>query len=389
MKGLAEEYNYDVYQFSFIEKEDSVSNISIQPKFIHEIRLAKDISLPTRIVNIFRYSFLGENLPLQCALYLSIENERALIAYASEIKPNIVIVDMIRLAPYYKCFSDINCLKILNLCDLLSRRYEGQIASPYTPELLGSYANNLPRLLYHISKIFTKRILHAEIKRLKLHESRFTRMYDKSTLVSDVETKYINALLGETRALTVSLGVDDSCFVDALFDKDDNTVSFVGNFSVSANIASLELIIDRVLPLISSKVRLKVYGNCPNFVSEKYKCNNRVIFEGFVEDLCSALSKSSVFVSPIAFGSGIKTKILQAMAVGLPVVTNSIGVEGIGAVSGEHLFVEENVADIARRVNDLLRDKEFATLMGQNGKQFAWKNFRWKHIWKTFEKIGL
>ena len=73
----------------------------------------------------------------------------------------------------------------------------------------------------------------------------------------------------------------------------------------------------------------------------EFDTNKIVHFSGKVSDLRGEVKKGMVFLAPIAYGTGIKTKILEAMAMEMPVVTNSVGAEGIPGVNGKHWCASE------------------------------------------------
>ena len=126
--------------------------------------------------------------------------------------------------------------------------------------------------------------------------------------------------------MTVSLGVAYPFFSEKLpVKKDDGKVTFVGNMATPANADSVRYIIDQVLPNSRMIKNIVFVGKCPESLREEYEKNEKVFFTGKVDDLRMYVEGGMVFLAPIAYGTGIKTKILEAMAMGMPVFTNSIG----------------------------------------------------------------
>lgn len=99
------------------------------------------------------------------------------------------------------------------------------------------------------------------------------------------------------------------------------------------------------------------------------------------------LEQCKVFVCPMTFGSGIKTKNLEAMAMGLPVVTTNIGAENINAVNGKDWMVEDENIRFADSVATLLTDNGKRLLIGKNGSDFIKSNFTWDVARKKFEEL--
>lgn len=133
------------------------------------------------------------------------------------------------------------------------------------------------------------------------------------------------------------------------------------------------------MPKLDGQTKLIAVGKAPNDVIKKYQ-TDRIEFTGAVDDLRPYIKQSNVFLAPIAYGSGIKTKILEAMAMGVPVVTNSIGAEGISAKNGIDFFVTDDFSEMAKIVSALIQDKEKAKQIGQSGASYVKEHHQWKDI---------
>ena len=157
---------------------------------------------------------------------------------------------------------------------------------------------------------------------------------------------------------------------------------------VSANADSLRYIADEVLPRIGKHVVLEVSGSVPTELVNEFANNKQIKFLGRVEDTRATLRSTSVFLAPIAYGTGIKTKILEAMAIGVPVVTNSVGNEGIGLVNGESAFVSDDAEVLAGSVRRLLNDRTLADRIATAARQRAISVFDWERSLEKFSYLG-
>ena len=101
------------------------------------------------------------------------------------------------------------------------------------------------------------------------------------------------------------------------------------------------------------------------------------------------MKRTEVFLSPIAYGTGIKTKIVEAMAMGVPVLTNSVGKEGILAESEKEIVVSDDMKVLASWVDSLLSDPELAARIGNAGQQFSYNYFRWEKVFEVYREMGL
>jgi len=392
MRGLSSVYGYEIFQYSFFERGQALSDIDNQPDFIKEIIPAKKISFFDKLKNIIRDVFSREKLPLQCLVFYNKSNVMKISETIDRIKPDVIIVDMVRLAPYIEAFTLSSALKIIDLDDLLSKRYKRQLTSLHSKaDISGNYGSQKSFLKKILNLSFLKKtVLKTEIKRLEKYEQKCYQDYDKTIFVSDEETNYINNLMSDNKAHTVTLGVDLEYYSEKVnVDIKEKYISFLGNFNASANIDSLDMIILDVLPKIKTDVTLKIIGEAPNDIRSQYKDKKNVIFTGRVDDLRVEIGETSLFLSPIAYGSGIKTKILEAMAMGKTVVTNSVGAEGIAAENGKHLFIYDDSEDLAECVDKIISDHKVLTVTGNAAKELIKEKYQWELIWEEFEKIGL
>jgi glycosyltransferase involved in cell wall biosynthesis len=391
-KGLNERFGYDICIYSFLEAGQDNSTQD-KPDFIADVRIAADISQMGKAKNILHRSILSRRkLPLQCSLYHSRRNSAEIERYCKEISPSVIFVDMIRLASYYESFSKLPCAKILYMEDALSRRYERQMEykSAMPVSAVGQYAGNLPRFANKMlsANAIRDKVLKMEVSRLKKAELLYSRLYDYVVLVSDVDKGIFGA--ENDNIVTATIGVESEYYAeDTNETKIENTISYIGNMNVAANADTLHMILNDVLPLISSKPKMYVVGNCPQEIVQMYSQRNDIIFCGRVDDTRKYIKSTQVMLCPIAYGTGIKTKILEAMCMGMPVVTNSVGAEGIAARNGMDFFVMEDYAEMARITDRLLEDRELCNAVGENARKFIMENHTWDRAFVAFGEMGM
>jgi glycosyltransferase involved in cell wall biosynthesis len=139
-------------------------------------------------------------------------------------------------------------------------------------------------------------------------------------------------------------------------------LGFLGNLKTSQNFHALQWIVSDVLPVLDGlqvSYRLNVIGPYVKEEMSNILADPRLNFSGPVEDAVAALAVCDVAILPVLQGTGIKTKILDAMAAGVPVVTNGIGAEGLSNdyKSCPYLMIGESADELARLVGDLLNSK--------------------------------
>ena len=155
-------------------------------------------------------------------------------------------------------------------------------------------------------------------------------------------------------------------------------IVYHGTFAVAANLTAARNLVDHVLPLVHRQrpdAKLLLVGR---YGKEALGALEGPLVEvtGSVDDLREALSRGSVSVAPMTVGSGMKNKILEAMAAGLPVVTTSAGARGIGA--GDGLIVHDDWAGMAQAVVELLNDPAHRSAVGDAGRARVLRDFSWE-----------
>lgn len=392
-KGLHERYGYDIYLYSFLEKGQSKKNIESKPDFIKKVYIFKPITFAEKTVNLLFKSFGKKQWPLQCSMFFSKKNCSCIRTYCNKIKPDVIMTDMIRTAPYILAFQDLSCKKILDMDDLLSKRYRRQLNSDFLKaNVVGQYGKEMPSILNKAinGKMIRNRLLSMESKRLEKTELQYASQYDSVIFVSDNETNYVNRNIGIRKAFTVTMGVDYDYYSQSMVtEKETNSLSFVGNMNVAANIDTLHMIADNILPKIKHKVVLKIIGACPNSLKLEYANRTDIEFCGQVDDLRQFVCSTKIFLAPIAYGSGIKTKILEAMAMGMPVITNSVGAEGIVADNNIHFLVSDDFNQISKMVDHLLEDKILCDQISKQARLLVRDSYTWDIIWDKFSELGL
>jgi len=145
-----------------------------------------------------------------------------------------------------------------------------------------------------------------------------------------------------------------------------------------------------ILPLIKKDipdVKFHIIGINPPPKILKLNKDKNIIVKGPVEDLKYYLQNSACFVCPIRSGAGLQNKILEAMALGLPVITTSIGFEGIKAKEGEDLLVADEPEDFAEKIIRVIKGKSLRNSLSQSARKFIVERYNWKDIIKKLEDI--
>jgi len=163
---------------------------------------------------------------------------------------------------------------------------------------------------------------------------------------------------------------------------------FGGSLDVSMNQDAVIWFTSKILPLIGKhlpEIQFLIVGREPPPEIQRLSNLERVTVTGTVADVRSYYRQAAVFVAPLRVGGGTKLKVLEAMAMALPVVSTAVGAQGLNAESGRHLLVADNPNDFAGRVVELLNDREKAAQMGAAARRFVEEKYGWNAIFAEAE----
>jgi len=217
----------------------------------------------------------------------------------------------------------------------------------------------------------SRAIAEVEWRLLRRYEHSMYRRCRLIYGVSDVDARTIRALAGDGVAVEVvpiSIGAAALTVQSPLTSKHE--LLFVGGLHWPPNREAVSFFIERILPLVRERVpaaHLTVVGRNPGSVRAG-PWNDCVTFTDHVTSVEPFFQRSRVMVVPLRAGSGMRVKILEALARGVPTVTTSVGCEGIEAVPGRHLLVGDDPETFAAQVVRALTDDVLAARLAANGR---------------------
>jgi glycosyltransferase involved in cell wall biosynthesis len=147
-------------------------------------------------------------------------------------------------------------------------------------------------------------------------------------------------------------------------------VVFVAGFDHRPNVDGMLWFANEIWKTVRDRVpeaRLTIVGSNPPPAVLELKHRPGVHVTGYVPDTSPYLDRAAVSIAPLRYGAGMKGKVAEALAAGVPVITTSIGAEGFRAVPGEHLLIADSAADFAAAVVQALENPDRAARLGQAG----------------------
>jgi sugar transferase (PEP-CTERM/EpsH1 system associated) len=187
----------------------------------------------------------------------------------------------------------------------------------------------------------------------------------------------------------VSNGIDLAQFPQRTEMPDSKEIVFVGNLGYFPNVDAALWLCNAVMPLITD-AHLSLVGARPAHVLRRAAAaSERVTLVGAVPAVQPYLARAAVAVAPMRAGSGQQIKVLEAMAIGTPVVATPQTAAGMDARDGEHLLVAEDAASFAAAVNRLLSDPALGLRLATAARELVATRYSWEHSAADLEKLWI
>ncbi|MBI5117417.1 glycosyltransferase [Candidatus Poribacteria bacterium] len=211
-----------------------------------------------------------------------------------------------------------------------------------------------------------------EARRTKERELKICQSVEAVFAVTEADKE---TLLREDAALTIEVipNIHRVIFEDSrIREREQTRLLFVGGFKHPPNVDAVLYFCSEVLPLVQEEkpsAEVLIIGDSPP-PEVCALASQTVKILGQVPDTAPYLQESYISVAPLRFGAGMKGKIGEALSYGLPIVTTSVGVQGLSLAHGNDVLVADNPADFAKCILQLMSDRELYCRMARNGPEF-------------------
>lgn len=237
-------------------------------------------------------------------------------------------------------------------------------------------------------------VYRREAGRLRQFEKQVARSVDATLFVSEQEARLFRKRGGSYAHTVYALenGVDLDYFAPQPGSEatDRPGLVFTGAMDYRPNIEAVEWMVEEVLPMVRQKVpetRFTIVGGNPPASVRRLKTRKHVEVTGRVDDVRPYIAAAQVAVAPMQTARGIQNKVLEAMAMGKPVVATSPAYSGIDAVSDTHLVVRDEPEAFSRAVVELLKDKERRLHMGTAARRKVTERYSWDSRLRVLDDI--
>ena len=226
--------------------------------------------------------------------------------------------------------------------------------------------------------------------KLEREERRLARRFDLCTATTRAEWETLDRYGTGVPSDWFPNGVDADYFAPTGEPHDADTITFVGRMDYYPNQECMFEFCAKTLPLLRARrpgLRLLIVGADPTPAVQRLGAADGVTVTGSVPDVRPYLRRSALMVAPLNIARGTQNKILEAMAIGLPVVTSRVAAGGVDALDGEHFLVAATPGECAAAVERILSDPALRQRLSAAGRERMLSHHAWNKSMRRLDDI--
>ncbi len=229
-------------------------------------------------------------------------------------------------------------------------------------------------------------------RKLLRYEALVCRRTQRVVVCSEADARAMRHLAPGISPIIVPNGVDTQAYrpdVVPAAALEGQPLIFTGKMDFRPNVDAMLWFAGQVLPIIRSQCKeahLYIVGKNPHPRLARLAGMAGVTLTGFVEDVRPYIAAAAVYVAPLLTGGGTRLKILEAMAMGRPIVSTTLGCEGIAVTSGREVVLADGPAEFAQQVLQLLQARQQAEQLGRLARAFVERRFDWSSVVAPLEQ---
>ncbi|HMN24275.1 MAG TPA: glycosyltransferase family 4 protein, partial [Ignavibacteriaceae bacterium] len=319
------------------------------------IRLTLIESILSALIAVF------QAIPFQVAWYKSKRMKKSVEDLLKHNSFDVVYYHLIRSAQYLSENQEKSYLNVIDFTDAVSLY--------------------LSRMVEKEKNIFKKIFIKTELKRIRIYEN-IAERFDALFICSEIDRKFLIDKGIKQDIQILNNGIDTDYFASEKNDYDFKRIIFTGNMPYYANSDAVIYFTKEILPLITKKdpeVKFYIVGQQPSLMVKQLASEN-VIVTGYVKDIRAEYLKSAVNVAPMRFGAGTLNKVLESIALGIPVVATSISMLGLPKELAKFVFIADTPKQFANTVLEIINNPSIRNELMVEGKAIIRETLSWNHI---------
>lgn len=212
--------------------------------------------------------------------------------------------------------------------------------------------------------------------------------YDRTVVIAEPDGDMLLSIQPQLNIEVIPNGIDLDKFQLQDVQRDEKTLLFVGNYEYAPNQDAVRVLVEQILPQVQQQipdVKLQLVGNHPpDWMREL--ASDSIEVTGRVPDVQPYLAKATAFVCPLRIGAGLKNKVLEALAMGIPVVATPLSVDGIHVTHGESAWIAD-VDKLADGVIHVLEHPAYQQTASQAGRALIEADYSWAKTASQYEVL--
>ena len=310
----------------------------------------------------FIFKSIVTKLPYSVYIYRSDMLNKKILQLALDNTIDLVHSDTIGMLE--PILNNIKAIKVLNHHDIESHK------------MLRRSANE--------EKIINRIFFRHEYKCIYEYEKIYYKNYDLNIVVSDIDQYRMKEINQNIQATIIENGVDCDYFAFNQREKNSHELIFIGALDYYPNYKAMLFFCNTIWPILKGKypdLKLTIIGKKPpKQLISLIGSSKSIDMLGYVDDIRPHVKRATVFVCPIKEGGGTRIKILDAMSQGIPVVSTSIGAEGLNIENGNHILIADSIPEFVDGISELIENNELSNRISLQAREYVEKNYSYKYI---------